>query len=132
MATETDYQRLRLDLGLDIDDQVALSDAKAELIFDEVGESYTDATSIKAASRVLAIERLLMQATADVDYVQNNTQERASQRYAMLEKELLKWQAKLDDAVVATGSGAARFGRPKRLPARIKEHPNGGWGYWGW
>lgn len=131
MATETDYQRLRLDLGLDIDDQVALSDAKAALIFEEVEEGYTDATSIKAASRVLAINRLMIQAASDVDYIQNNSTEKASQQYAMLEKELLKWQAKLDDAVAGVGSGAARFGRPKRLPARIKEHP-GGWGYWGW
>lgn len=128
MAETTDYQRLRLDLGLDLYDQVALSDAMAALIFDEVEEGYTDATSIKAASRVLAINRLMMQAASDVDYTQNNTQEKASQRYAHLAKELEKWQKKLDDAVAGAGSGVARFGRPKRLPARIKEHP----GSWGW
>lgn len=128
MATLLEQQRLRLDLGLSASDTTSLPDATIDALFVEAGETYTDAASLIASTRVIAINRLLIQAASDVDYVQNNTQERASQRHAMLEKELLKWQAKLDDAVVATGSGAARFGRPKRQPARIKEHP----GAWGW
>lgn len=133
MASDTDYKRLRLDLGLAATDTTSLPDATAEDIFDEVEESYTDAASIHAATRVIAIERLLMQASADVDYVQNNTQEKASQRAIALEKRLIDWRKKLIDAVgAASGSGTARFGKPTRKPARIKEHPNGGWGSWGW
>jgi hypothetical protein len=73
----------------------------------------------------------LMQASADVDYVQNNTQEKASQRAIALEKRLIDWRKKLKEAETAAGSSAARFGMTTRRPARIKEHPGGnGWSTW--
>lgn len=128
MATTLEQQRLRLDLGLAADDTTSLSNATIDALFVEVEESYTDSTSIIAATRVLAISRLMMQAASDVDYTQNNTQEKASQRYAHLAKELEKWQKKLDDAISATGNGAARFGKTLHKPQRIKEYP----GSWGW
>lgn len=128
MATLLEQQRLRMDLGLAPDDTTSLSAATIDAIFVEAGETYTDAAGIKAATRVIAINRLLIQAANDVDYTQNNTTEKASQRYAMLEKELLKWQKRLDEVIAAARSSAARFGRTKRKPARIYEYP----GEWWW
>jgi hypothetical protein len=131
MATLLEQQRLRLDLGLAADDEDGLSDATIDALFVEVEETYTDSSSIIAATRVTYISRLMMQAAADVDYTQNNTQEKSSQRYAHLAKELAKWQARLDAAVEISNGSAARFGRTTRRPARIKEHPGGnGWSTW--
>lgn len=122
----TAIERLRLDLGLAAADTTSLSDVIAQDIIDEAGESYTDATSIHAGSRVIAIRRLRAQAASSVDYTQNNSQEKASQRFAHLGELLEEWQAKLDDAVAAASTtGTARFGRPTRKPARLKEFP--GW-----
>lgn len=131
MATLVEQQRLRVALGLQPNDITSLPDDVIDAIFDEAGETYTDATSIHAATRVIALDRLLIQAASDVDYTQNNTSEKASQRYAMLSKERERWQAKLDEAVAAGRSSAARFGRTTRKPARIKEYPNT-WETWGW
>ncbi len=133
MATLLEQQRLRLDVGYTASDTTSLPDATIDAIYVEAGETYTDAASIHAATRVIYISRLLMQAAAEVDYTQNETQEKASQRFAHLKELLAKWEKKLDDAINVTTGSAARFGRTTRRPARIKEHPNGnGWGYWGW
>lgn len=128
MATLVEQQRLRLDLGLQPDDLLTLPDEWIDDIFDEAGETYTDTASIKAATRIIAIDRLLIQAASDVDYTQNNTTEKSSQRHAMLTKEREKWQMRLDEAIDAGRSSAARFGRTKRKPARIYEYP----GEWWW
>lgn len=130
MAEDIDYQRLRLDLGLDRDDLDSLSDESAEMIFDEAGESYTDAGSIKAATRIIAIDRLLIQAAADVDYTQNENSKKASQRYAMLERERAKWEKRLQVAVSASSGSGVKSGRTTRKPARIKEYPYSN--SWGW
>lgn len=131
MATLVEQQRLRLDLGLAADDETTLSNDAIDAIFDEAGETYTDSSSLLASTRVIAIDRMLMQAANDVDYTQNQTSEKASQRYAMLTKERDKWQARLDVAIDAGRSSAARFGRTTRKPARIKEYPDA-WNTWGW
>lgn len=123
MATELQQQRLRLDMGLDRDDDESLTSDDIDLIFDEAGETYTDAASIHAAARVIALDRLLMQAANEVDYTQNNSSEKASQRYTQLSRERAKWQARLNDAKRAAGGGAARFGRTTKRPARIREYP---------
>lgn len=128
MATETERQRLRLDLGLTATDTTSLSDATADAIFVEAGESYSDAASLLAATRVIAIRRLRAQAASSVDYTQNNSQEKASQRFAHLTTLLEEWQARLDEAITGTRSSAARFGRTKRKPARIYQYP----GEWWW
>lgn len=125
MATQTEQQRLRLDLGLAADDITSLSNENVDAIFEEAGEDYTDTASIKAATRVIAIDRLLMQAASDVDYIQNNSSEKASQRYQHLSREREKWQKRLDEAIADARGSSARFGRTTRRPARIKEHP--GW-----
>lgn len=128
MAELIDYQRLRMALGLRPDDESQIDNGQAELLFVQAGETYTDAGSITVYTRVLALDSLLMQAANDVDYTQNKTTEKASQRYAMLSKERDKWQKRLEEVIDAARSSAARFGRTKRKPARIYEYP-GEW-YW--
>lgn len=127
MATTLEQQRFRLDLGFGADDTTSLPNATIDALFVEAGESYTDAASILASTRVLYIGRLLIQAAAEVDYTQNNTQEKASQRYDHLRLELARWQKKLDDAIAvvdaAARPSAARFGRTTRRPARVREYP---------
>jgi hypothetical protein len=123
VAALIDQQRLRLDLGLAADDTTNLPDETIDDIFDEAGESYTDAASIKAATRVIALDRLLIQAASQVDYTQNNTTEKASQRYTHLSQERAKWQGRLDEAIGDARSSSARFGRTSHRPTRIKEYP---------
>lgn len=125
MATLLEQQRLRLDLGLAADDTTNLPAATIDAIFVEAAETYTDANSLLAATRIIAIRRLRVQSAADVDYTQNNNSKKASQRFAHLTELLKEWQEALIDAVSATSGSAARFGRTTRKPARIKEHP--GW-----
>jgi hypothetical protein len=121
-----------MDLGLAATDTTNLPDATIDAIYVEAGETYTDAASLHAATRIIAIRRLRVQAASNVDYQQNNNSRKASQRFDHLGILLAEWQKALDDAVAATTGSAARFGRTTRRPARIKEHPGGGWGYWGW
>jgi hypothetical protein len=128
LATLLEQQRLRLDLGLAATDTTNLPDATIDALYVEAGETYTDAASLLAATRVIYLSRLLVQAAAEVDYTQNNTTERASQRFAHLKELLGYWQQRLDEAVVATSGGAARFGSMRQKPARIKEYP----GSWAW
>ena len=125
MATTQEQQRLRMDAGLAATDTTSLPDETIDAIFVEAGESYTDAASLVAATRVITLRRLRAQAASAVDYTQNNSTEKASQRFAHLTTLLGEWQAKLDEAVAGTRS-AARFGRTTRKPARIKEYP-GSW-----
>lgn len=126
MATETEQQRLRMDVGLAATDTTSLSNETIDAIFVEAGESYTDAASLVAATRVITLRRLRAQAASAVDYTQNNSTEKASQRFAHLTALLNEWQEKLDEAVAGARSSTARFGRTTRRPARIKEFP-GGW-----
>lgn len=126
-----------MDLGFEPDDTTSLSNEAADAYIDEAGESYTDPRSAHAYSRVIALERLTMQAASSTSYTQNNTREEASDLFKHLMQLLSYWRKKLDDAIAivdeAARPSAARFGRTTRKPARIKEHPGGnGWGYWGW
>jgi len=116
-----------MDLGFDPADIVSLSDALADAIFVEAGETWTDPTSVMYGTRVISIRRLLMQAVVEVDYQQNNTSEKASQRYDHLAKELLRWEDLLLGAEnLAAESGSVRSGKPTQNPPRVKEYP------WGW
>lgn len=123
MATTLEQQRLRLDLGFSASDTTNLPDATIDAIFVEAGESYSDSASLVAATRVIALRRLRVQAAASVDYTQNNSSERASQRFTHLGQLLAEWQGHLDTAVKTARGSSARFGRTTRRPARIKEYP---------
>lgn len=126
MATDTERQRLRMDLGFQPNDTASLSDELADAIFVEAGERYDDPNSIAACTRVISLRRLLMQAANEVDYTKNNTSEKASQRYDHLEKELARWEEILEYAQALSGDGGAvRSGSPTTLPPFISEYPYG-------
>ena len=81
MATETQRVRLRSDIGATV---ASLPDDDADDIFTEAGEKYTDADSITAYTRVLAIRRLMANAAKLTDYTQNESQEKQSQVFPSL------------------------------------------------
>lgn len=123
MATETERDRLRSDIGAN---ETSLPDVDADAIFTEAGEVYTDANSITAYTRVLAIRRLLASSAKLTDYTQNASQEKQSQVFSHLKDLLAFWQKELDTAVSAASTvGAARFGGQRRSPKRIQEYPGG-------
>lgn len=123
MATETERTRLRADIGANV---TSLPDDDADDIFTEAGEVYTDANSIAAYTRVLAIRRLLASSARLTDYTQNQSQEKQSQVFDHLKALLAFWQNELDTAVSAASTvGAARFGGMRRKPKKVKEYP--GW-----
>jgi hypothetical protein len=120
MATAAERSRLRDDIGAD---STTLSDAEADEIFIESGEVYTDANSLIAYTRVIAIRRLLASSAKLVSYRQNETQESASDVFKHL-KDLLKlWQDETIVAVNLAAGSVARFGKTKYQPTRIREYP---------
>ena len=123
MATETQRVRLRSDIGATV---TSLPDDDADDIFTEAGEKYTDADSITAYTRVLAIRRLMANAAKLTEYTQNESQEKQSQVFAQLKQLLAFWLGELDTAVAAASTvGAARFGGMRRKPKRVREYPGG-------
>lgn len=131
MADEVDYARLRRDIGATI---LSLTDEAAELLFVEAAETYTDAASAAAYTRILGLQGLLSASASMTSYKQNESSEEMSDMFKALEKLLAYWQRKLDDAVTVAAdapTSAARFGRTTQKPARIKEYPGYGWG-WRW
>lgn len=122
MATSEQRQRLRDDIGATED---SLFDYEADDIFAEAGESHADAAAIKAATRVIAIRRLLASSAKLTSYRQNASQESASDVFKHLQWLLGYWEDKLAKAVkAASPSGAARFGRTGQRPSRRKEYPD--------
>lgn len=121
MATEAQLRdRLRRDVGAN---STALSDADADALFEEAGETYSDAASAYAYARVLALQGILASSAKLTSYKQNESSENLSDIFKHL-KELLKvWEDKTTDAVAAGGSGAARFGSVRRKPATVREYP---------
>jgi hypothetical protein len=124
MATELERQRLRMDVGFLADDVLSLPDAAVDAIFVEAGERFSDPASIEISTRVITLRRMVMQAANEVDYTQNNTTEKASQRYDHLVRELRRWENLLGDAISAE-AGAVRSGKPMQNPPRVKEYPEG-------
>lgn len=121
MATDAQLRdRLRRDVGAN---STALSDADADALFEEAGETYSDTASAYAYARVLALQGILASSAKLTSYKQNESSESLSDVFKHL-KELLKvWEDKTTDAVAAGGSGAARFGSVRRKPAAVREYP---------
>lgn len=121
MTTESQRERLRADIGADA---TTLPDLEADDIFDEAGESYTDAAAMTAATRVIAIRRLLASSAKLVSYRQNNSQESASDVFTHLKQLLSLWQGELSDAISSASTvGTAKFGGLRSKPKRIREYP---------
>lgn len=112
MATTTDYQRLRDDVGASYE---ALDNDEATKIFAEAAEICTSEATIKAQTRVIAIQRLLASSVKLTTYRQNNSSENLSDVSRNLKTLLDYWMAERDKAYLletsAAGAGVVFFGR---------------------
>lgn len=105
MALTTVYQRFRRDMGLAEDDTASLSDPAIDALLEEAGETYTGTATISAYARVLYLRGKLSSASSEVDYTQNESQEKASQRFDHWRDLLAFWEGRL--VVAGPGVGAA-------------------------
>lgn len=103
MADANDYARLRADIGADED---TLGDIEAAEIYDEAAEEYSGALSIKAATRVIALGRMLASSAKLTSYTQNNSREELGEVFKNLKQLEALWQDKLDKAVAAENEAA--------------------------
>jgi hypothetical protein len=117
MATETQKARLRADLDLPID-------ADVDDLFAEAEETYApDSKLAYKLARLIGCDRLLMQAAKEVDYQANESQEKASQRFAHLKAMRGIWEADLT-AAAANAKASMRVMRMNRKPKRTMEFPD--------
>lgn len=109
MATQSDYQSLRIDVGLAPDDVITLPDAQAESNFQRAAVIYPDPNNPLGAqyayTRVITLEQLYAKAVTQTDYTQNNSQEKASQLFDHYKALLDMWKGKVSDAIAGGGSG---------------------------
>jgi hypothetical protein len=120
MATELERERLRKDIGAD---ENSLTNTDADEIFTEAGEEYTAAGQIKAAARVIAIQRLLASSAKMASYKQNQSSENLSDIFGHLERLLAYWDGQIGKAT-SSGQPSAKFGRTRRIPRHIAEFPD--------
>ncbi len=97
-------ERLQRDVGAT---EATLSTDAAQAYLDEAAESYTaGSTAALAYARVLALQAFLAAAAEEVDYVQNESQEKASQKFAQWKSLLAYWQKQV---TAGGGTPAALF-----------------------
>ena len=120
MATESQRTRFWADTG----STSAVFDAsEVDDIFEEAGETYSTTAAIKAATRVIAIRRLLASSAKLTNYRQNQSSESLSDVFKHLNQLLDLWEGELATAA-ASGRSVAKFGRPRRIPRQIVEYPD--------
>jgi len=119
VATQSQADRLRADTNTTT---TSLPDASIDDIWTEAGETYSG-VSLTAYTRVIVFRRILAGVIPLNDYRQNESEEKAGQMFAKVEKALKFWQDELAAAVVLGAGSAARFGRTAGIPARVKEYP---------
>lgn len=121
MATDSERTRLRADIGAN---EYSLPDEEADDIFTEAGETYTGTAALNAYARVIALRRLLASSAKLTTYKQNQTTENLSDVFGHLKELLAHWQGEVT-AATATGQSVVKFGRPRVIPRRIAEFPDG-------
>jgi len=119
--TETIRTRMRFALQLDA---AVLTNDLIDLVYGQAEEEYTTAAAITAQAHILIIEGLLFGSAKEVDYTQNQTQERASQRFDHLVKLYPIWKSKLDDALSEVYSGGVRWAGLNKKPTRREDYPS--------
>lgn len=96
MATLVDYARFRSDIGAD---EETFDDIEAEEIYEEAAEDYSGSGSIKAATRVIALQRLLASSAKLTTYTANNSREEVGEVFKHLKELEALWQGRLDKAI---------------------------------
>jgi len=119
MATALQRDRLRLDTG---HSSVSLDDDEADAVFVRAAEDYT-ASAVDSGARVIAIQYLLGNAAKLNDYVQNNSEETASQVFSHLMRLLKYWNEQAAEDTKEDYRGGVLTGRTKRVPRRLKGFP---------
>ena len=119
MATATERDRLRLDTG---HTSVSLDDDEADAVFVRAAEDYSP-SAVQSGARVIAIQYLLGNASKLNDYIQNNSEEKASQVFNHLMKLLGYWEDKAAEDTKEDFGGGVLSGRSKRIPRRLKGFP---------
>jgi len=119
MATATQRDRLRLDTG---HSATSLDDTAADAIFVRAAEEYST-SAVESGARVIALQYLLGSAAKLNDYVQNNSQEKASQVFDHLNKMLEFWTDQAAQDSKADYGGGILTGSTKRIPRRLKGFP---------
>ena len=119
MATQPQRDRLRLDTG---HTAVSLDDTEADAIYVRAAEDYST-SAVDSGARVIAIQYLLASASKLNDYIQNNSEEKASQVFAHLMRMLKYWNEQAAEDTKADYRGGVLTGRTKRVPRRLKGFP---------
>ena len=119
MATATERDRLRLDTG---HTDASLDDTEADAIFVRAAEEYTT-SAVQSGARVIALQYLLGNAAKLNDYIQNNSDEKASQVFSHLKRMLGYWTDKAAEDTKEDFGGGVVSGRTKRIPRRWKGFP---------
>lgn len=119
MATQPQRDRLRLDTG---HTAVSLDDDEADAIYVRAEEDYST-SAVDSGARVIAIQYLLSNAAKLNDYIQNNSEEKASQVFAHLMRLLKVWKEQAAEDTKEDFRGGVLTGRTKRVPRRLKGFP---------
>jgi hypothetical protein len=99
-----------------------LDDTEADAIFVRAAEEYTT-SAVQSGARVITLQYLLGNAAKLNDYIQNNSDEKASQVFSHLKRMLDYWLDKAAEDTKADYGGGVISGRTKRIPRRLKGFP---------
>ena len=110
---------MRLDTGHTV---TSLDDDETDAIYVRAAEEYT-ASAVDSGARVIALQYLLGSASKLNDYIQNNSDEKASQVFAHLMRLLKVWKEQAAEDTKADFGGGVVSGRTKRIPRRLKGFP---------
>lgn len=120
VATQSEADRLRADTNTTT---TSLPDSSVDDIWTESEAAYSDGLSVFAYSRIIVFRRMLAGTITMNDYRQNETEEKAGAMFAKVMAMLKFWQNELETTEALAAGSAARFGKTKYLPTRIKEYP---------
>jgi len=121
MASEAQRSGLRLDTGTD---DTSLTDSEIDAIYVTAESLYSDAASADAYARIVVFRRLMAASAPRTTYRQNQSAENLSDLFDHYRLMLSMWEKTLDGTVGAL-IGAVLLGNTKRVPSRLKEHPDG-------
>lgn len=122
MATQTQRTNFRLDLGLN-DDETVFTDTEVNNIFTRAGAKYTATDVIEAYTRVIGCVQLRNKTANQVDYKENDSDEKLSQIFKNLDRMKADFAQALKEAIKSS-LPSMRAMVPRRKPRRRIEFPD--------
>lgn len=116
---DTDYTRLRQDMGFAANDTVNFPDTEIDDIFAEAAEDYTGRLVIKAQTRVIACQRIWMDAAKRHTYQQNHTLEKMEDVAKALKEATDYWVEQRKEAERNQSAVSNPGSRPASFTGRI-------------